>query len=109
MLEITFSSTAWKKIGENAFEVTGPLTLHGTTRTATARVELGGIGAGRGGKRLIGFLATFSVKRSEYGMAGSLGPIGDDVLLTVAVEAHETKVVETVMPPASNRLASLPL
>ena len=34
---ITFKSTNWKKTGDNAYEVTGNLSLHGKTKTITAK------------------------------------------------------------------------
>jgi polyisoprenoid-binding protein YceI len=97
--EIAFRSTAWTRTGEGRYDVAGDLSLHGVTRSVTASVELTGAGEGRGGKRLVGFLATLSLKRSDFGMTKMVGPVGDAVDLTIAVEAGEVE-----MPPAANRI-----
>jgi polyisoprenoid-binding protein YceI len=114
--EIVFRSTSWKAVPvgsggaspppelvpdpDPVFLVTGDLTLHGVTRPVMVRVERTGSGTGRDGRPLVGFLATFNVNRSDFGMATMLGPVGDEVVLTVAVEAGRSET-----PPEENRLA----
>ncbi len=84
---ITFKSTKWKKTGDNAYEVTGNLSLHGNTKTITVKVEKTGEGdRGRQGYR-VGFETTFDIKRSDFGMKKLLKPAGDDVRLIISVEA----------------------
>ena len=84
---ITFKSTNWKKTGDNAYEVTGSLSLHGKTKTITAKVEKTGEGdRGRMGYR-VGFETTIDIKRSDFGMKKMLGPAGDEVRLIISVEA----------------------
>ena len=39
------------------------------------------------GKEIVGFLATFNIKRSDYGMLAWLGPVADDVEITISLEA----------------------
>lgn len=84
---ITFESTAVKKSGETALEVTGKLSLHGVTKDVTVVMEKTGEGKGREGEALIGFEGVFSVKRSEYGITYGPGALGEDVRLTIAIEA----------------------
>lgn len=84
---ITFKSTKVAPAADAAWNVTGDLTLHGVTKPITAKVEW--IGAGQtaqGHKR--GFEATFTIKRSDFGMTKFLedDAIGDEVKLIVAVE-----------------------
>jgi polyisoprenoid-binding protein YceI len=83
----TFKSTAWKSSGENAFDVTGDLTLHGVKKAITVKVEKTGSGKGQKGEDLVGFETTFTVKRSDYGMTQMVGPIGDEVKLMIGIEA----------------------
>ena len=45
-------------------------------------------GKGREGEALIGFEGVLTVKRSEYGMTYGPGALGEDVRLTIAVEAQ---------------------
>lgn len=78
---LTYKSKAVKKTG-NDYEVTGDFTMLGVTKDVT--VKLAQIGAA-GGK--VGFEGTFTIKRSDYGMKKMLEGIGDDVEITVAVEA----------------------
>lgn len=85
--EVTFKSTAVKAAGADGWDVTGDLTLHGVTKPITVRVGKVGAGKGMKGEELLGLEATFVVKRSEYDMGNMVGPVGDDVTLTVAVEA----------------------
>jgi polyisoprenoid-binding protein YceI len=83
----TFKSTAWKSAGENAFDVTGDLTLHGVKKSITVKVEKTGSGKGQKGEDLVGFETSFTVKRSDYGMTQMVGPIGDEVKLMISIEA----------------------
>lgn len=83
---IRFVSKSVTKAGEHKYEAAGELTFHGTTRPLTVTIEHTGEGPGMRGETRSGFEAVFTVKRSEYGMTGLMGPLGDDVRLTVAVE-----------------------
>lgn len=84
---ISFKSTAAKAVDADTTEVTGDLTLHGETKPITAKVTRVGHGKGMQKEDLAGYEATFSLKRSDYGMKNMVGPVGDDVMLTIAVEA----------------------
>jgi len=85
---ISFKSTSVKSSGDNKFEVTGDLTLHGVTRPLTVTIERVGAGdkGGQFGYRA-GFDASFAIKRSDFGMTNMVGPVGDDVNLWVSLEA----------------------
>jgi len=86
----TFKSTAWKKTGEDTFDVTGDLTLKGTTKPVTFKVKLLGFGDGMGGAKLSGWEVTGAIKKSEFGLAGPAmlsKALGDDVALNIGVEA----------------------
>ena len=63
------SKSAKKAAGENMFEVSGDLTMHGVTKPVTAMVELTGVSEMMGGRA--GIEAIFTVKRSEFGMTFS--------------------------------------
>lgn len=85
--DITFTSTAVKANG-TTLEVAGKLSLHGVTKDVTVTMEKTGEGKGRSGEALVGFEGVLQVKRSDYGMSyGVGGPLGDDVRLTIAIEA----------------------
>ena len=82
---ISFKSTSIKKAGKG-YQVSGKLSLHGVTKNVT--VAMAHVGAGKGpyGKFRRGFEGSFTIKRSDYGMTKMIGPVGDDVELTVSIE-----------------------
>ena len=86
---ITFKSTkvSPKEGKEDVLEVTGDLELHGVKKSITVDVEITGRATGRDGESLIGFESIFTIKRSEFGMTYGMGPVSDDIRLTVSVEA----------------------
>jgi polyisoprenoid-binding protein YceI len=83
--EITFKSTGVKKTGENAYEVTGDLAIHGVTKSISVPVTKVGEAKTPMGDRA-GLEGSFTLKRSDYGMTGMQGPVGDEVTLFVNVE-----------------------
>lgn len=84
---MTFKSTGFKAAGANKFEVTGDMTFLGQTRPVTAMLEVIGSGpAMRGGGHAMGIEAAFTIKRSDFGNNVMIGPLGDEVTLTVAIE-----------------------
>ena len=90
--EIKFKSDSVKAGGDKSFEVAGKLTLHGETKPLTVKVEQTGLAkSSRGEGQIAGFETTFTVKRSDFGMDHMLDALGDEVRLTVAVEARSSK------------------
>ena len=85
---ITFKSTSVKKTGEGVYEVTGDMTLHGVTKPVTTTVNLTGQGKGPKGP-IAGFETLFKIKRSDFGMNFMPDMVGDEVSLTVSVEADQ--------------------
>src|SRR5262245_45379585 len=84
--QITFASTAVKKTGENQFEVAGNLTLHGTTKPVTVAMTKTGENMDTYKMYRMGFEGTLTINRSEYGVSGLPGGVGEEVRLTIAVE-----------------------
>jgi len=84
---ITFKSTSVKKGEGSALQVTGDLTMHGVTKSITVPVEVTGKGQFPPGTQRAGVEATFIVKRSEFGMSGMQGALGDDVKVLVGLSA----------------------
>ncbi len=83
---ISFKSTNVKKISESSIEVTGNLTLLGTSKKKTVIVNYIGSGKDSWGGYRSGFETTFTIKRSDFGMNTMIGPIGDKVTVIVNVE-----------------------
>jgi len=85
--EMTFTSSAWEKVEDNHYKVTGDFTLMGTTKEIEVDVQVIGSGEGRSGEFRIGFETTFTIKRSEYGMDKMIPAVGDEVTITFGTEA----------------------
>ncbi len=92
--EAKFVSTSAKISGAAKGTVTGDFTLMGVTKPVTFEVELVGAGleAAGGGKPVetVGFTAKGKIKRSDVGFTALIGPIGDEVDLTIDCEFHKT-------------------
>ena len=86
--EMTFKSTSWKKTGENAFDVAGNLTIKGVTKPVVLKVTSLGFGSGlMPGSQVSGWEATTKINRQDFGVSAFKGPVGDDVDITINVEA----------------------
>lgn len=80
----TFVSTSVKPEGATGAEITGNLTLHGVTKPVTLDAEFYGAGVQPMSKKEnIGFVATGTIKRSEFGMGYGVPVVGDAIELKV--------------------------
>ncbi|MDI1295307.1 MAG: YceI family protein [bacterium] len=78
-----FVSTGVKAEGTGA-EITGNLTIKGITKPVTLEAEFYGAGANPMNKKEnIGFVATGTIKRSDFGMGGYVPVVGDAVELKI--------------------------
>lgn len=81
-----FVSTKVVVTGQKA-KITGDLTLNGVTKPVTLDASFYGAGKGpamMGGKENIGFKASGTIKRSEFGLSFGVPAVGDDVTLAIA-------------------------
>ena len=84
---ITFKSTSVEKTGETTGKVTGDLTFLGVTKPVTLDVTyIGDRNDPRAGKHKVGFSATATVTRSEFGMDWGQTFMSDDVKLQIEAE-----------------------
>jgi polyisoprenoid-binding protein YceI len=86
---ITFKSKTFKKVDNNAYKVTGDLTMHGVTKT----IELNAVGSTTTvhpmtNKTIVGFKVTGTIKRSDFGIGASTpnAIVSDEVQITANVE-----------------------
>ncbi|MBB4153406.1 polyisoprenoid-binding protein YceI [Sphingomonas jinjuensis] len=80
-----FVSTAVRASGESA-TITGNLTLNGVTKPVTLQAKFYGAGkapAMMGGKENVGFTATGTLKRSDFGLGLAAPIVSDEVKLTI--------------------------
>jgi len=91
--ELTFTSTRVERDGGDDFVVTGDLTIHGVTRSVQLKVE--GLGRTRdpwGGER-VGFSASTSVNRKDFGLHWNVAletggvVVGEKVEIGIEIEA----------------------
>jgi polyisoprenoid-binding protein YceI len=84
---MSFQSTHVKPI-EGGYEVTGDLTLHGVTKPITFTLKGGDkIVEFPKHKKRVGFVSSFSLRRSEFGVSADLKSLGDEIPIVVGIEA----------------------
>ncbi len=82
----TFKSTSITRTGNNTGTITGDLTLHGVTRSVTLDTTFGGLTTDPfSGKDDVGFHATTTLKRTDFGLTGMVweSVVSDNVKLTI--------------------------
>jgi len=91
---MAFKSKAWKKTGDDTFDVTGDLTIKDVTKEVVLKVHLLGFGPGARGAMLSGWEATTTLNKADFGVnvPAALGKmLGDEVAITIGVEADLKK------------------
>jgi polyisoprenoid-binding protein YceI len=85
---ITFTATRVEQTGTGTGTLTGDLTIHGVTRPVTLQLRLNAAAAHPMRKvPAIGFTATGTLKRSEFGVAAYVPMVGDELEIRIEVEA----------------------
>lgn len=84
----TFVSTKVEMTGAKTAKVTGDLTLRGVTKPVVLNVTLNQVGPNMMKLPTIGFSATGTVKRSDFGMTAYLPNLGDEVKIEIESEAN---------------------
>jgi polyisoprenoid-binding protein YceI len=86
--KIEFKSTKVEKKGDNQYELTGDLSMHGVTKPITFVITKTGEGTHPQRKApMTGWEAQVDLKRSDWGIKGLMDAIGDDVHLIISFEA----------------------
>lgn len=89
--DITFASKGIERTGDFTGIITGDLTFLGVTKEIELNVTYNGTGNAPwfGARDLIGFSATGTLKRSDFGMTALLPNIGDEVEIIIEAEFLE--------------------
>lgn len=88
----TFVSKKVEKTGDKTAKVTGDLTLLGVTKPLTLDVTYNKSAPNpMSGKPTVGFSATGTIKRSEYGLKYAIPGVSDDVAIVIEAEANKEK------------------
>lgn len=85
---IGFQSTGIEVTGENTAKITGDLTLNGVTKPVVLDAVLNKHAPNpMTGKDALGFNATTTLIRSEFGLGQAAPYVGDEVSVSISVEA----------------------
>jgi len=90
---LSFTSTAIKATGDQSFDVTGDIEIHGIKRSMTIPVNVAGQGKDSWGNDRIAYEAAFKINRKDHDLlwnqtldAGGVA-VGDQVDITLDVES----------------------
>jgi polyisoprenoid-binding protein YceI len=84
---ITYRSTKVQPLGHDKFKVTGNLTVHGVTRPVVLDATLNRVGPHPMSKaQSIGFDATGTLKRSEFGVGAYVPNVSDEIAIRITTE-----------------------
>jgi polyisoprenoid-binding protein YceI len=85
--QVTYKSTRVEPLGKDRFRITGDLTVHGVTHPVVLDATLNRIGKHpMSGKPSIGFDATGTLKRSDFGVGAYVPNVGDEISLRITTE-----------------------
>jgi polyisoprenoid-binding protein YceI len=84
---LTFKSKRIESAGASKLKATGDLTIHGVTKEDVLNID----GPSQPlkdprGKMHMGASATTRINRTEFGITGSQGMVGNDIMITIDVE-----------------------
>ena len=85
--DVTFKSTKVQPLGGDKFKVTGDLTVHGVTKSVVLDAKLNKVGEHPMKKvPAIGFDATGTLKRSDFGVAAYVPNVSDEIKIHITTE-----------------------
>ncbi|MEH7387004.1 YceI family protein [Bacillus sp. JJ1521] len=94
---MTFKSTSIVKTDDGEYDLTGDLTIRGTTKPETFKIVFEGAGKDPWGNEKAGFSATGSLNRSDYGLVWNAALetggvlVGDQVKISIEIEAGKAE------------------
>lgn len=85
-----FKSTSMAATADGLYQLNGDLTLHGVTRPVSFVLTINKTGEHpRSHAQHAGFVATTSIKRSDFGITKGLPAVGDEVSIRIDIEASQ--------------------
>lgn len=97
---ITFNSTKVEAAGDDKLRVFGDLTVHGVTKPVVLDTTLNKVADHPMSKRAaIGFDATTTIKRSDFGIGRYVPNVSDEVTIRITTEAMVPKDAEAAKKP----------
>lgn len=87
---VSFTSTSIEVTGDNTAMITGDLTMNDVTKSVVLETTLNKQGEHpMAGKQWMGFDATTTLKRSDFGVGAFAPAVGDDVNVRISIEAMQ--------------------
>lgn len=88
----TFVSNKVQIIDDKSAKVEGTLTLHGISKPVTLDVTFNKSGVNPiNDRNTVGFTASTTIKRSDFGINALLPDLGDEVTIQIGAEAYQDK------------------
>ena len=89
---ISFTSTGIEVTGEKTAKITGDLTVNDTTKSVVLDAVLNKAGQHpMAGKQWVGFDATTTLLRSDYGLGAFAPAVSDEVQVMISIEAAKAE------------------
>ena len=89
---VSFKSTSIEVTGDDTAKITGDLTLNDVTKSVVLDAKLNQTGEHPMAKKpWLGFDATTTVKRSDFGVEKFTPFVGDDVAVSISIEAMKAE------------------
>ncbi|MEM7437968.1 MAG: YceI family protein [Pseudomonadota bacterium] len=87
---VTFTSTGIEVTGDNTAVITGDLSMNGITKSVALDATLNKADTHpMAGKPWLGFDATTTIKRSDFGVGAFAPAVGDEVKVIISLEAQK--------------------
>jgi polyisoprenoid-binding protein YceI len=88
---MTFKSKAWKKTGDDTYDVTGDLRMKNVTKEVVLKVKSLGFGPGMKGAPISGWEATTTLDRRDFDVSADQDSVATRVDIIIDVEADLRK------------------
>ena len=88
---ITFKSKAWKKTGDQTYDVTGDLKIRSVTKEVVLKVKSLGFGPGMKGAPISGWEASTILDRRDFDVSADQDSVATQVEIVINVEADLRK------------------
>jgi polyisoprenoid-binding protein YceI len=88
---MTFKSKAWKKTGDDTYDVTGDLKMKNVTKEVVLKVKSLGFGPGMKGAPISGWEATTTLDRRDFDVSADQDSVATQVDIVINVEADLRK------------------
>lgn len=88
---MTFKSKAWKKTGDDTYDVTGDLKMKDVTKEVVLKVKSLGFGPGMKGAPISGWEATTTIDRRDFDVSADQDSVATQVDIVINVEADLRK------------------